>query len=194
MNTVVPIAPDMNLLDLFGGAGGSEEVRAVATALAGLERNLHDAVQDHYEALGVDPPADRQPREQRIEELCRLVEAHLDDDLWGFYVAEQAPESLENADAGREHAGKSEEEWAATVARWAEAAPDAEDGAAANASERERADRIARRRFGVDLETFERSVVEWSRERTLKNALRAPIDADVRRIRLATEVIEEVQE
>lgn len=180
----------MNLLDIFGGAGGSEEVRAVATALAGLEGNLHDAVQDHYATLGVDPPADRQPREQRVEELCRLVEAHLEDDLWGFYAAEQAPDALENAEAAREHAGKSEAEWAATVARWAEAAADVDEGLA----ERERADRLARRRFGVDLETFERSVVQWSRERTLKNALRGPIDADVRRIRLATEVIEEIQE
>lgn len=217
MNTVVAVAPTMNLLDLFGGAGGTEEVRAVATALAGLERNLHDAVQDHYEALGVDPPADRQPREERVEELCRLVEAHLEDDLWGYYVAEQAPDGLENAAAAREHVGKSDAEWAATIRRWAEAAPEADDAdggeasgaggdgdagvdgdrgddGATDATERERADRLARRRFGVDLETFERSVVEWSRERTLKNALRAPIDADVQRIRLATEVIEELQE
>lgn len=226
----------MNLLDLFGGAGGTAEVRAVATALAGMERDLHDAVQDHYAALGVDPPADRQPLEERVEELCLLVEYHFDDDLWGFYVAEQAPDGLEDPAAAREHAGKREDEWAATVERWAQAAAsgdagdadggevDADGGGAdvdgtdadvdggevdagadvdadANvvddvddASARERADRLARRRFGVDLETFERSVVGWSRERTLKNALRTPIDADVRRIRLATEVIEGLEE
>lgn len=190
MKNVVAVLWSVNLLDLFGGAGGTEEVRAVATALASLERNLHDAVQDHYEALSVDPPADRKPREQRVDELCRLVEAHLEDDLWGFYAAEQAPESLEDVEAAREHAGKSDAEWAATVARWAQAAADADE----DRPERERADRVVRRRFGVDLETFERSVVRWSRERTLKNALRGPIDADVRRLRLATEVIEEARE
>lgn len=194
----------MNLLDLFGGAGGTAEVRAVATALAGMERDLHDAVQDHYTALGVDPPADRQPIEERVEELCLLVEHHFDDDLWGFYVAEQAPEGLENPAAAREHAGKRDDEWAATVERWAEAAASGGGGEGdvdvnggdgdADAPARERADRVARRRFGVDLETFERSVVGWSRERTLKNALRTPIDADVRRIRLATEVIEGLEE
>lgn len=211
MKAVVAVSRPMNLLDLFGGAGGTAEVRAVATALAGLERNLHDAVQDHYEALGVDPPADRKPREERVDELCRLVEAHLEDDLWGFYVAEQAPEGLENVEAAREHADASDAEWAATVRQWAEAAPDGdgpgdgdgrgrrEDGDKgtdgdrddARATERERADRLVRQRFGVDLETFEQSVVQWSRERTLKNALRGPIDADVRRLRLATQVIEE---
>lgn len=183
----------MNLLDLFGGAGGTEEVRAVATALAGMERDLHDAVQDHYAALGVDPPADRQPLEERVEELCLLVEHHFEDDLWGFYVAQQAPDDLEDPATAREHAGKTDDEWAATVERWAEAEASTADGSA-DASARERADRVARRRFGVDLEAFERSVVGWSRERTLKNALRAPIDADVRRLRLATEVIEEAGE
>lgn len=178
----------MNLLDLLGGADGADEVRAVATALAGMERDLHDAVQDHYEALGVDPPEDRQPPAERIDQLCLLVEHHFDDDLWGYYVAEQAPESLENVEAVREHVDESDAEWEATVARWAEQAP-SDDG-----SERERADRVARQRFGVDIETFERAVVGWSRERTLKNALRTPIDADVRRIRLATEVIEELRE
>jgi len=179
----------VNLLDIFGGPGGTDEVRAVATALAGLERDLHDAVQDHYEAMGIDPPADRQPPAERIDQLCRLVEHHFDDDLWRYYVLEQAPEGLENAEAAREHAGAGDEEWRATVARWAEAAPADVEG-----SERERADRVARERFGVDLETFESGVVAWSRERTLRNALRAPIDADVRRIRLATEVIEEIRE
>lgn len=182
----------MNLLDLFGGAGETDEVRAVATALAGMERDLHDAVQDHYEALGVDPPTDRQPVEERVEELCLLVEHHFQDDLWGFYVAEQAPEGLENAEAARAHAGRSDAAWEETVEEWAEEV-DADD-VEADGTERERADRYARDRFGVDLETFERHVVGWSRERTLKNALRAPIDADVRRIRLATDVIEELEE
>lgn len=183
----------MNLLDLFGGAGGTDEVRAVATALAGMERDLHEAVQDHYEALGADPPGDRQPVEERVEELCLLVEHHFEDDLWGYFVAEQAPAGLENAEAAREHAGKRDAAWEATVARWAEAAGPAGDVGAGGDDERERADRVARERFGVDLETFERHVVAWSRERTLKNALRAPIDADVRRIRLATEVVEELE-
>jgi hypothetical protein len=179
----------MNLLDIFGGPGGTDEVRAVATALAGLERDLHDAVQDHYEALGVDPPADRQPLEERVDELCLLVEHHFDDDLWGYYVAEQAPANLEAVEAARDHADKSDVEWESTVARWAQRAPPDIEG-----PDRHRADHLARQRFGVDLETFERAVVEWSRERTLRNALRTPIDADIRRIRLATEVIEEIQE
>lgn len=179
----------MNLLDIFGGPGGTDEVRAVATALAGLERDLHDAVQDHYEALGVDPPEDRKPPEERIDQLCRLVEHHFDDDLWGYYVSEQAPDSLQNVEMARQYAAIGDAEWTATVAKWAEDAPEDASG-----SERERADSLVRERFGVDIETFERAVVEWSRERTLRNALRTPIDTDIQRIRLATEVIEELQD
>ncbi|MFT4885322.1 MAG: hypothetical protein ACI8U4_002845, partial [Natronomonas sp.] len=86
----------MKLTDALDPAD-SEAVRAVAAALAGMERDLHDAIQDHYEALGVDPPADREAPEERIDQLRRLVDHHVRDDLWGYFVAEQAPEELENS-------------------------------------------------------------------------------------------------
>ena len=114
-----------------------------------MERDLHDAVRDHYEALGVDPPTDRQPVEELVEELCLLVERHFEDDLWGFYTAEQAPESLENVEAARAHAGKSDAEWAETIEAWAEAADSRDsaegDGPNASAPYRYARDRLRRR-------------------------------------------------
>ena len=171
----------MSLLDLVSGAGGTDEVRAVAAALAGLERDLHDAVQDHYEALGIEPPADRQPPAERIDQLCRLVEHHFDDDLWGYFVAEQAPDGLTNADAAARHAGKSDEEWQATVRGWAEGTDEPAESVA---------EAVVCDRFGVELDTFERRIVAWTPERTLREALRSPTDADIQRIRVATEALQ----
>lgn len=172
----------MNIGDLFD-VGDSGEVRTVAAALAGIERDLHAAVQDHYEALGIDPPPDRTPSEERVDQLARLVERYAADDLWGYWVDEHAPDRLENPAAAREYAGADGEAWAAAVAEWAAAAPaDAGD-------ERDRADAYARERFGLGLEAFESAVVEWTPERTLRRALRGPVDADIERIRVATEAI-----
>jgi hypothetical protein len=170
----------MSLLDFVSGAGDAEEVRAVAAALAGLERDLHDAVQEHYEVLGIEPPADRQPPAERIDQLCRLVEHHLDDDLWGYFLAEQAPEGLKNPDEAARHANESDEAWRATLSEWVDEA-DAHE---------EAADAVVRERFGVDLDTFESRVVGWTPERTLREALRAPTDADIQRIRVATEALQ----
>jgi hypothetical protein len=173
----------MDLLAALGNPADSDQVRAVAAALAGIERDLHDAIQDHYEALGVDPPADRGPPEERIEQLQRLVEHHVEGDLWGYFVAEQAPDGFENAQAARKYAEAEASVWeqrrrelAATV-----------DG---DGTERERADRAVRRRFGVDVQTFETQVVGWSPERTLRRALRGPVDTDIERLRVATRALE----
>lgn len=173
----------MDLLAALGNPADSDQVRAVAAALAGIERDLHDAIQDHYEALGAEPPADRGPPEERIEQLQRLVEHHVEGDLWGYFVAEQAPEGLENAESAREYAEGEESAWERRRAELAATV----DG---DGTERQRAARAVERRFGVDLETFEEHVVGWSPERTLRRALRGPVDTDIERLRVATRALE----
>jgi hypothetical protein len=173
----------MKLTDALDPAD-SEQVRAVAAALAGLERDLHDAIQDHYEALGVDPPADREAPEERIDQLRRLVDHHLRDDLWGYFVAEQAPEGLENPAEAEQYAGMEQEAWNRTIEAWvSEADVDADE------DETSVADRIVRERFGLDREAFERQVLEWTPERTLRIALRGPMDTDIERLRVATSAL-----
>ncbi|WP_336136691.1 hypothetical protein [Natronomonas amylolytica] len=172
----------MNLTDALDPAD-SEQVGAVAAALAGMERDLHEAIQDHYDALGVDPPADRDAPEERIAQLRRLVDHHLREDLWGYFVAEQAPEGLENPEEAERYAGMDRKAWNDTVEEWVEAA-----GAAPEADE-SAPDRVVRERFGLDRATFERRVVEWTPERTLRIALRGPMDADIERLRVATSAL-----
>lgn len=165
----------MNLSDALDPAS-SDEVRAVAAALAGIERDLHEAIQDHYEALGIEPPADREPADERVEQLGRLVDYHLRDDLWGYFVAEQAPEGLQNPEKAEQYAGMDDERWQETIQEWA----DGEEGSAAD---------VVRERFGVELDTFETRVVEWTPERTLRMALRGRVDTDIERLRVATEAL-----
>lgn len=174
----------MDLLAALGNPADSDQVRAVAAALAGIERDLHDAIQDHYETLGAEPPSDRGPPEERIEQLQRLVEHHVEGDLWGYFVAEQAPTGLENAEAARNYADIEASAWERRRAELAASVDDEEAG------ERERADRAVRRRFGVDIETFEEHVVGYSPERTLRRALRGPVDTDIERLRVATRALE----
>jgi len=81
-----------------------------------------------------------------------------------------------------------DEAWADRLETLADAAPD-DDGTV-----RERAGVVVESRFGLDLETFERRIVGWRPERTLKRALRGPIDADIERIRLATAALERTGE
>jgi hypothetical protein len=177
----------MDFLAALGNPADSNQVRAVAAALAGIERDLHDAIGDHYEALGVEPPPDRGPPEERIEELQQLVEHHIEGDLWGYFVAEQAPEGLTNAEEARAYADLDEDRWERAIAELAESVGD-------EGSQRERADRTLRQRFGVDIETFETQVVAWSPERTLRQALRGPVDTDIERLRIATRALEQRSE
>lgn len=166
----------------------SQEVRSIATAVAELERDLHAAVQDHYEALGAEPPDDLPPTEERVEQLCRLVEKQIAGDLWGYYVEEQA-DGLENTQKARKHAGKTPDEWADTWAGWVDVLrqqlDDVED-----VDDRDLADRFCRRRFGIPLEEFEAAVVEWSPAATMRYAMRGRVDANIARIEQATEAVE----
>jgi hypothetical protein len=179
----------VTLFETLVDPGDSDAVRAVATAFAGIERDLHEAVAEHYETLGIEPPEEPPPIDTRVEQLHRLVSHHVSGDLWTYFLTEQAPEKLKNADSARTFAGMGDEEWLASLERLAAAAPDDHDG-----TTRELAGTVVERRFGLDLETFESQIVEWSPERTLRRALRGRVDADIERLRLATRAIEHSKE
>lgn len=165
-----------------------EEIRALAVAVAGVERDLHQAVSDHYDAIGIPRPDDLPPQEERVEQFQALVGAQVSGDLWGFFLEEQAPEGLRNAEAAEQHAGKDSEAWEQTVSGWASALRDDLD-AGPETSDRELADRFVQQRFGVTLDVFEQAVVNYSDARTLRWASRGPIDANIRRIEAATKAI-----
>jgi hypothetical protein len=179
----------MDRLNMLRNPAESDEVRAIATAVAELERDLHGAVQDHYGALGVDPADDLAPTDERVDQLCRLVEKQIGGDLWTYYVEEQAPERLTNADGARKHAGKSSDEWEQTISGWADRLREQLDDTD-GVDDRELADRFTEHRFGVDLDTFERSVVAWSPGVTMQIAMRGRVDADIKRIERATAALD----
>jgi hypothetical protein len=167
----------------------SEQIEAVAHALAGVERDLHDAVQDHYDTLGFEPPEDLPPTEQRVDALKELVEAQMVDDLWGYWVDHHTPDAFENADKAAKHAEKDAEEWQATIERWADNLRQ-QLGGAEDVPDRDLADRYCEERFGIGLDTFEAVVVNWEPGRTMQASLRGPVTADINRIEAATDAIE----
>ena len=183
----------MDKLNILRNPAESQEVRAIATALAEIERDLHGAVQEHYEALGADPPEDLAPTEERVDQLCRLVEKQVGGDLWTYFVEEQAPDGLENADSARKHAGKPIDEWERTVEGWAdrlrEQLEDVDD-----VPDRELANRFSIHRFGLDLDTFEQAIVSWSPAMTMQIALRGRMDANIQRLERMTEVLEDTDD
>lgn len=172
------------------GIAESPQVRAIATAVAELERDLHGAVQAQYEAMGEEPPEDLAPLEERVDQLRRLVKKQVGGDLWGYYIEEQAPEGLENADAALKHAGKDPEEWEETVAGWAAALRDQLEGAHQDRPDRDLADQFCLKRFGVPLDVFESAVVQWTPGETMRLAMRGRVDADIARIERATQALE----
>jgi hypothetical protein len=180
----------MDRLNMLRNPAESDEVRAIATAVAELERDLHGAVQEHYDVIGAEPPEDLAPTEERVDQLCRLVENQISGDLWSYYVNEQAPESLKNSEKARKHVGKSPDEWQATVDRWADRLREQLGDDVEDVNDPDLADRFTRRRFGVDLLTFRDAVVNWSPGRTMQIAMRGRVDADIKRIERATEALE----
>lgn len=179
----------MTLLDSLLDPENSEAVGTVALAFAGIERDLHDAIRAHYEALGAEPPDDAQPIDERVDQLRTLVGRHVEGDLWGYFVDEEAPEALKNPDEARAFAGLDDDEWERRLEALAANAPEDFEGTV-----RERADAVVRSRFGIALETFEDRIVGWRPERTLRRGLRGPIDADIERLRAATAAIESAEE
>ncbi|MFT4921042.1 MAG: hypothetical protein ACI8XM_000235 [Haloarculaceae archaeon] len=180
----------MGLRDKMGtlrNPAESPQVEAVAHALAGVERDLHEAVQAHYDALGIEPPEDLPPTEERVDALKELVEAQVNGNLWGYWVETHV--DLENAQQAAQHAGKDPGEWQDTVERWAANLRQQLDGAE-DVPDRDLADRFCQERFGVALGAFEAAVVEWSPGRTMQASLRGPVTADITRIEAATDALE----
>jgi hypothetical protein len=167
----------------------TEQIEAVAYALAGVERDLHEAVQNHYEALGFEPPEYLPPTEERVDALKELVERQMADDLWGYWADHHTPEAFENGEKAEKHANKDAEEWQATIERWADNLRQQLDGAE-DIPDRDLADRYCEERFGIGLDAFEAVVVDWEPGRTMQAALRGPVTADIDRIEAATDAIE----
>lgn len=166
----------------------SEQFAVIASQVAAVERDLHESIADHYEAIGGDRPPELMTAEERVAQLKRLVGYQVDGNLWGYFVAEQAPDGLENTDAAKQYAGLPLDEWAETWQTWADNLREQVD--ADGLEDRDLADRYVQQRFGVELDTFESAVVEWSPGRTMEWATRGPIDREIARLEAATNALD----
>lgn len=138
----------------------SEKAQAVTRVLADVEHRQLDALADLEDALGVDVVDVQEDREERQKKLLDVIEAVASNDLKGWWFNEVAAEHLENADDAKHYAGIDSEEWQAQIGRWAEMYR--EKGHGEDMTDRELAAYHVRTRFGVDLGTWEREVINWS--------------------------------
>ena len=138
----------------------SNQAEALIGILTEIERALIASVEEQHEALGLDGFGNLPDTDDRAAELRQLALAKLDGSL-PEYIVENYDDHLENADEAAQFAGIEADEWAEQKEQWAqdyrEQGMDAPDEALVDAH--------LRARYGVDLETFENLVVNWSDKR-----------------------------
>jgi len=155
----------------------SETIEPVTEILAGLEAGLLTAAARRTQAADIEGGVGKVPDEEaRAEQLEGLIEASMNGTLGEFWIDEVASEHLEAPDTAKEYIGMDAEEWDAQLGRWADAyreqLPEGSDGR--KDSDRSLAEHHVREVFGVDLETFEREIVEWDESEGLRKLMVGP--------------------
>ncbi|WP_255198017.1 hypothetical protein [Halorarius litoreus] len=152
----------------------NEQILGLVHAQATLERNRRSALAAHLEALDVDADVPDLPdHEERVDELVALIEARIAGDPWDYWVEWQAPDALDNAAQAREYAGMESDEWEDRIATWAGVyrekfeVPD-------DLTDRDLAGHHVEDQFGLTLDEFEETVVEWRAAEVLERAAAGP--------------------
>mgnify|MGYP000507147495 CR=1 FL=1 len=158
----------------------NEQIRAYASILAGIERDHREKMRAHAEALGVAPEEvglDEPPdSEERVTALAKAVGAHFAGDPWSLYLAELAPDELENVDRASEFAGIGVDEWDAQIEEWADGFRDRAGDAVADRTDRDLAEVHIRETFGIDLDTFEEEIVAFEPGRVFQQVVAGPLE------------------
>ena len=151
----------------------SEYVQALVTVLVELEHSQLEAVAALHDAQDLDDPvAVHSTREARKASLLALADEVAQGNLRGYWLDQfLAEHDVANVEDAKALAGLSDDAWGDQMAAWASMyrseAPDRFE----DVSDREIAAEHVRETFDVDLDTFERGVVNYSRKDVLKQAL-----------------------
>jgi len=114
-------------------------------------------------------------REERRDDLGALVEALGKNEMPELWIENVAPELLDTTDGIEGYLGMDADEWEAQIERWADFYR--ENGS--EGSDRALADHHIRGKWGVDIETFEQRVVEWSQGKAAERLFAANFRAAV---------------
>lgn len=172
----------------------SDRLRALMGAFAKVEAEQRESLRDLADAAGVDPEEAGLPpatdHDDRVAELCDAVGARFGDGAWEAWTDHVAPDALD-AEAAAEYAGLSADEWAdereAVVRRWRED----DDLDTEGVADADLLDADLRHRFGVDAETFEEFVVDYSEPRLFESLLAGEFEMNTAAIDRLTEEVDE---
>ena len=126
--------------------------------LASAENELLTTAKRMEEAHGTETLGELPTVEERQAALKRLIEALVTDSVDDVWMEQIAPALLENPEKAEGYLGMETEDWEAQIQRWAEFYR----SKGASGDDRELAEHHVQQTFGVDLETFEERVVDWS--------------------------------
>jgi hypothetical protein len=140
----------------------SEKAQALANIVATLENDQLDATEELYRSIGIETDVDRPGVDDRREELLGAVEAMTNGDLRAWFFSSEGPAArwLDQPEDAAAYADLEPEEWRDQIERWADTYRS--QGVGDDLSDGDVAARHVERKFGVDIDTFEQQVVEWS--------------------------------
>lgn len=151
------------------------QILGLVNALATLERNRRKALDAHLDALDVDDVAlpDLPSHEERVDELVALIEARIAGDPWEYWVEWQALDDLESPAQARQYAGLDADEWDDRIETWAGVYREKFD-VPEDLTDRDLAGYHVEDQFGLSLDEFEETVVDWRAAEVLERAATGP--------------------
>jgi len=159
----------------------------LTSVLARAEHELLTTAKRMEEAHGTETLGDLPTVEDRQAALKRLIEALVTDSVDDVWMEQIAPALLDEPEKARGYLGMSDDEWESQIGGWAEFYR--ENGA--DGDDRTLAEHHVQQQFGVDLDTFEDRVVNWSRGEEAERIFAGNFRAVRRSMERVTEVAEE---
>jgi len=165
--------------------------QALAEIIAGLEHEQAQAVAGLIDAAGISAVEVRHDTDAREEQLLDLADAVAEDRVAEYYLEQTDIDEPEKAagHVGHEHWGAQKREW---YSKYREL--DVVDGPPAERADEEDVDEAAgahvREVFGMELEQFERIVVEWDRGQATQDLLAGPLVGHTELINHVASVLE----
>jgi hypothetical protein len=148
-------------------------VQALATGLAEMEHAQADALRELADATGAEIDVEVPDPEDREQLLLDGIEAAADGSAIEWWLRER--HGYEDAAAAAEYAEMDAAQWSDQIGRWAEFYRS--KGYGSDTTDRELAGQHVRQSFGVDLDQFERDVVELDKRQVVRELLAGNLEA-----------------
>jgi len=167
-------------------------VQTLAETVAQLEYEQAEAVVKLADATDHDLPGEPMPVEDRKEQLLGVADAVADREFAEWWFEAVGAEILDNPDRAIQYTDLDPDEWRDQWRDWhqqhyQEGTVDDDPSEATEERHREVAAQHVQAVYGVDLDTFENVVIQWSAGWALQDILAGPIQSH-------TALIEEIAE